>query len=122
MANILTQVREGMDVLDSAGDKIGTVETLKMTEEDPDTARVEQMEPDQGLSRNTTFLDDLIDVFRTDDVPEELHQSLLRKGFIRIDADGIFAADRYVLPEQIANVNDDKVNLTVHKDQLIKRS
>lgn len=121
MTNILAQVHEGMNVIDSTGGKIGTVEFLKMTDEDPDTAAVEQVQPDPGMSGNTTFVDNLVDVFRTDEVPQPLHETLLREGFIRIDAEGIFASDRYVLPDQISEVTKDEVKLTVSKDELIKR-
>lgn len=122
MTNILVQVHEGMDVVDSSGGKIGTVEFLKMTDEDPSTVAVEQLEPDEHTSRNTTIVDNLLDVFRTDGVPQPLHETLLREGFIRIDSEGIFASDRYVLPDQIAEVTDDKVKLAVSKQELIKRN
>jgi hypothetical protein len=33
----------------------------------------------------------------------------------------LFAADRYVLPDQIAGVSGDRVRLKVSRDELIKR-
>ena len=53
-------------------------------------------------------------------MPEAVQKRLLHDGFIRMDADGLFAADRYVLPDQIAGVSGDKVMLKVSKDQLQK--
>ena len=54
-------------------------------------------------------------------MPETLRERLLREGYIRLDADGLFAADRYILPSQIASAAGDEVTLNVEKDQLIKR-
>jgi hypothetical protein len=48
-------------------------------------------------------------------------QRLLQQGFVRIDANGIFAADRYVTPEQIDSVTGDGLMLNVTKDELIKK-
>jgi hypothetical protein len=42
---------------------------------------------------------------------EPSRQHLLRHGFIRIDSTGLFAADRYVTPDQIADVSVDHVTL-----------
>ena len=47
-------------------------------------------------------------------------QRLLLQGFVRIDANGLFAADRYVTPEQIASVSADGLMLNVSKDELVK--
>jgi len=55
-----------------------------------------------------------------DQVPETLRQRLLRHGFLRIDSTGLFAADRYVMPAQIADVSEDHVTLQVTRDELIK--
>jgi hypothetical protein len=68
-----------------------------------------------------TLVDNIVDAFRVDDLPEEIRQRLLMQGFVRIDAEGIFAADRYVLPEQIAGVADDELMLNVEKSELVKR-
>lgn len=40
---------------------------------------------------------------------------------MRIDAHGIFAADRYVTPEQIDSVSGDGLLLNVTKDELVKK-
>ena len=54
------------------------------------------------------------------DVAICIGERLLREGYVRIDADGLFAADRYILPEQIATVSADEVVLNVDKRALIK--
>ena len=68
-----------------------------------------------------TLVDNIVDAFRVDDLPEEIRQRLLMQGFVRIDAEGIFAADRYVMPDQIAGVADDELMLKVDKAALTKR-
>jgi hypothetical protein len=45
---------------------------------------------------------------------------LLRHGFIRIDTSGLFAADRYAMPEQLASVSNDRVTLRVTREELMK--
>jgi hypothetical protein len=53
-------------------------------------------------------------------VPETLRERLLRQGFLRIDSTGLFAADRYVMPDQIADVSEGRITLRVTHDELIK--
>ncbi len=120
MTNPINSVREGMHVFDKAGHKIGHVDQVQMSDEDTETANVEVVANEHAEDGRNTFAEALLEAFRIDDVPEELHEQLLREGFIRLDADGLFAADRYILPEQIASVSNDEVRLKVTKDELIK--
>jgi hypothetical protein len=39
---------------------------------------------------------------------------------VRIDADGLFAADRYITPDQIASSQNDRLVLNVPKSALMK--
>ena len=121
MTNALFHVREGMSVLDRNGKKIGSVDWVKMTDENPDTAASEQITADTSDQHNVNLIDIVADAFRVDEVPDELRKRLLREGFVRIAADGVFASDRYVLPDQIAIVSDQKVFLDVDRESLIKR-
>jgi hypothetical protein len=50
-----------------------------------------------------------------------LQSKLLMDGYVRMDASGLFASDRFITPDQIARVDGDRVYLTVNRDQLIKR-
>jgi hypothetical protein len=59
-------------------------------------------------------------IFPSDQVPETLRERLLRQGFLRIDSTGLFAADRYVMPDQIADVSEGRITLRVTRDELIK--
>ncbi len=121
MEGILNQIREGMDVLDPGGSRIGTVEYVHFGDEDPSTPEAESPTVSPAVRQDRTIMDVIADAFRADDVPEVLRDRLLRNGFVRLDASGLFAADRYVLPDQIAAVSGDQVTLTVGRDELIRR-
>lgn len=120
MTNPINSVREGMHVFDKAGHQIGHVDQVQMSDEDTETPNVEVVANEHAEDGRNTLTNALLEAFRVDDVPEELHEQLLREGFIRLDADGLFAADRYIFPEQIASVSDDGVKLKVSRDELIK--
>ena len=64
---------------------------------------------------------DIAEAFAPYDMPEELRDRLLSEGYIRLDTKGLFAADRYILPEQIASSVGDELMLNVSKDELMKR-
>jgi hypothetical protein len=121
-ADILRNVHAGMRVLDSAGRVIGKVEWVKYGDDDPSTPEpeasgispIEDAEPD-------SLLDTIADAFRTDGLPAEIRERLLHQGFVRIDADGLFSADRYITPEQIAQVSAETLMLKVSEAELLKR-
>jgi hypothetical protein len=121
MESILNQIREDMEVRGPDGSRIGTVEFVHFGDEDPSTPEAESPTVSPAVRRDPTIMDIVVEAFRTDDVPEELREKLLRNGFVRVDASGLFAADRYVLPDQIASVSDDQITLTVGRDELIRR-
>lgn len=68
--NYLEQVQEGMRVFDRLHHEIGTVDYVKMSDDDPSTPEVEAAEPYRMSERRETFLDAVADVFRSDDLPE----------------------------------------------------
>lgn len=119
--NILAQIREGMKVYDRMDNEIGTVDRVKMSDDNPATEEAEAVTADEPPRRKDSFLDALADVFSADGLPEVVRERLLQQGFIRIDAKGLFAADRYVLPDQIMSVSGEGVTLKVSKDELVKR-
>lgn len=115
-------LREGMSVVDSAMHEIGTVETFRVTDEVPGQPDVDAA----GVSpvfeeERETLAGILADVFRPDEqLPREMQEKALREGFVRLDADGLFAADRYIFPEQIDRVEGDRLVLAVRKEDLLK--
>jgi hypothetical protein len=120
---LLQQIREDMDVYDVDGNRIGEVEDVYFGEvSGAADARGQGPATTQGAYReNDTWLHDLAEVFAgEEDLPEVLRARLLREGFLRLDASGLLAADRYVLPDQIASVSADGVRLRVRRDELIK--
>lgn len=121
--NILRDIHQGMKVYDSRDHEIGKVEWVQIGADNPSTPELEANST-EGMEEPERhgLLDDIANAFRTDDLPEEIRQRLLMQGFVRIDADGIFAADRYVTPEQIAGVSEDKLRLSVEKSELMKRN
>jgi hypothetical protein len=110
----LARVREGMPVVDATGQKLGTVEHVKMGNPDTATARGSV----QGSA--DPVLEIAASVFGGEaDVPEPKRSQLLRYGFIRIDGSGLSDTDRFVRSDKIRDVVDDTVYLTMSKDQLI---
>lgn len=120
--SILTQIKEGMDVYSRDSEHIGEVERVffgSVSEEESEKG-VGAATADSPRMRERGWLDDLADVFRTDDIPQVLQNRYLREGFIRIDSAGLFAGDRYATPNQIASVSGDRVILKVNKNELFK--
>jgi hypothetical protein len=121
----LEQIREDMEVYDRAGDKIGEVEDIYLGSVG-ENAVAEGRGPatayDSNQTEPHTFVHDLAEVFTGDDeLPEVVRSRLLHHGFIRIDGSGLFASDYYVMPDQIASVSHDRIQLNVSRDELIKR-
>ena len=120
-AHTLKLIEAGMKVFDRERHEIGRVEYVRFGDDDPTTPQVEAAAPNTLETGRDTLLDSLAEAFgANDDLPEEIRQKLLQQGFVRIDAKGIFAADRSVTPGQIASVSADGLTLNVSKDELVK--
>jgi hypothetical protein len=120
-ATTLRFVEEGMRVFDREHHEIGKVEWVQFGDDDPETPEVEATGLSATRDRSDTLIQNIAEAFRPDDLPEEVRARLLHQGFVRIDADGLFAADRYVTPEQIDSISPDGLMLNVSKDELVKR-
>jgi hypothetical protein len=113
---LLHQIKEGMDVYDSAGNEFGEVEYIHYGVDDETYATITE----DPHSRPTWF-DDFVEAFAgRDDTPDELRDRLMRHGFIRVDADNLFGPDRYVISHQISHVSGDDVHLNVTRDELLR--
>lgn len=138
----ITQVREGMRVLDAQGDEIGKVDSVRMG--DPAAASA----PGEEMATGGDVVDDAVPAVGATggsgaagspggagaagaltgvgdslfgggpDLPESLREDLLRVGFIRIDGKGWIDTDRFARADQIADVSGDTVRLSVGKDAL----
>ena len=113
----LNDIREGMDVYDVNNNHIGTVERVHFG---ASTEGGLAATPNDVGARGNSLVNDFWQAFTTDDVPEVLRDRLMQRGFIRVDADGIFASDRYVTLDKVASVAQDRVTLSVARDQLIQ--
>lgn len=120
MLNSLRDVHEGMKVFDFDHHEIGKVDWVRFGADNPATPELEAAAPAEE-PEDDSVIDILARAFRADDIPEELRERLLEEGFVRIDADGLFAGERYVMPEQISSVDSDGIVLKVKKDELFKR-
>ena len=110
----ITHVRPGMDVVDVAGDKVGTVEDVRMSDEGVATAEGQEGAGSAGV------LGAVADAFTGGgDVPAQEQERLARIGFLRVDAKGMFTGDRYVASDEIAEVRGDTVHLSVNGDRLL---
>jgi hypothetical protein len=98
----ITQVLEGMPVVDAAGEQIGKVEFVKLGDPEAVTA---QGEDTAGSEPH---------------VVGELRERLLRVGFIKIDRKGLLRADAYAAADEIDRVQDGTVHLLVPEKSLLK--
>ena len=119
---VLERVREGMAVYDVVGDRLGTVERVYLGEAGEAEARSgtgpATLSPPAAGGRPGP-LDEVARLFSPDTLPGTLRARLLYHGFVRVDAAGLFGADRYVTPDQIAGVTANEVRLRVTREQLI---
>ena len=122
--SVLKSIHEGMEVHDSQEHKIGTVKEVYFgasSDEMKKHGAGAATAPNPDL-RDDTLIDDIArGIFDTDDLPEEVRQRMINEGFVRVDPTGLFKGDRYVLPEQIAQVHEGHMHLNVKIDDLIKR-
>jgi len=113
----ISRVREGMDVYDADGDKVGEIDMVRMG--DPEAVTTEGQEA-PGAADDAGLIGDVARAFGARDeprVPESLRARMIHDGFIRIDG-GFLGKTRYAISEQIARVEGDGVRLSVSKDEL----
>ena len=107
----IEQVRAGMEVYDAAGDRVGTVDLVKLGNPEQATTR-------GSVGAPTGVIDALTG--GGPDAPEPLRERLLRYGYLEIDGPGITDTDRYVRADLIDRVEADSVRLSVGRDRLVE--
>ncbi|MGH3502163.1 MAG: hypothetical protein ACRDQA_14945 [Nocardioidaceae bacterium] len=110
------EVREGMEVVDATGTRIGTVDTIKMGDPEAETAQ------GQGRGRKRDPLSRFASTFgpgEEPDLPPDLVDRLLRRGFVKVDSKGLLARDAYVEADRIDRVEGATVHLSVTRDELV---
>ena len=107
MDKLPRDIHIGMKVYDSRHKHIGKVDDLKFPESE-DIPGVEAADID-GTDRrdHESLVETVAGAFGVEELPEVLRERLLREGYLRLDADGLFASDRYILPSQIASAAGD---------------
>jgi hypothetical protein len=111
----IANVEEGMRVLDSNGEQVGTVATTKLG--DPGAVTEEGQRMSGGLM--STIADTVAG--SEPDVEPQFAAQLLRTGYVKIDAKGFFASDLYAGAEQIEGVDSGEVRLSVPREQLVRK-
>jgi hypothetical protein len=115
----LAQVREGMRVVDAAGEEIGKVDGVKMGDPESPSLEGQVAEDSIGLLGN---IKEAFGFGGEPNLPPTLAARLLRTGFIHVDGKGWIDTDRYVSAESVGSVEGETVRLTVTKDQLAEES
>ena len=108
MTDLMGQIRNGMDVVDASGDKVGSVEFAKHG--DPQAATTQG----QTGAESNSFLDSVsqaIGAGEGPDVNRQRAERLLRVGYIKIDHSGILSGHGYAAADEIDRVEDDRVHL-----------
>ena len=103
----ISQVREGMTVVDASGNELGKVDYVKMGDPSAMTTMGEEM--DTGGLLGGDDEPDVEDPFRSE---------LIRVGFIKVGGSGLFGRARYAPADQIASVEGDTVRLSIDKNSL----
>jgi hypothetical protein len=121
MQTLPRDVHTGMRVIDADSNEIGKIDDFKFSEneDDPEVTPADIDAADR--QEDSSLVGDIARAFAPDDLPESLRDRLLREGYVRLDTKGLFAADRYILPEQIARTDGDALVLNVRKDELMTR-
>lgn len=116
------KIEEGYEVRDAAGENVGTVITFRFSDDDPRTTVAEAATPaSPDTGRPVGILESVVDVFADDtDMPQELRESLLQQGFIRIRR-GPLMSDVFATIKQVGRVADEVVHLNVTRDALVMR-
>jgi hypothetical protein len=123
--SLLKSVHKGMEVLDRANKRIGTVKDVYFgadSDEMMQHGAGAATAPDPSMRRDSLIervARELANV-PGDELPEEMRRRLINEGYIQIDTAGILRSDRFILPEQIVRVHDEHVHLNVALDDLLK--
>jgi hypothetical protein len=108
-------IKEGMDVYDAMGDKVGKVDVVHIGSDTNENEWDAIIAPQQ--ESGYTFPVVVGKIMRDTKIPEPIRQRWLREGFMKVDA-GLLRKDRYVHADQIDMVTERMVRLNVKKDDL----
>jgi hypothetical protein len=103
--SMLNYIREGMLVFDINGKTVGLVTHVQFGEEDNNDPITDYPNPN-FFSLNP------------EEAVDGTEAQLLRSGYVRVDG-GLFVSDRFITPEQIVLVTNDRIELNIAEDELI---
>ena len=109
---VLSQVREGMRVVDVNGEELGKVESVQFG--DPEAVTVSPIVLQDRIGLRATYVKG-----PEPHVPEPFLSHLLRLGFVKIDGRGWIDTDYYVTPDMIQSISGNTVSLKASRDQVI---
>jgi hypothetical protein len=126
--DLLARIREGMPVYGPDGQRLGSVRTVQLADDnDPVDVREERLDARDEERPSDTRSSGAwtpLEVFRelfvdVSPVPDELQRRLQREGFVEI-AGGLAHPRRYALASQVDRVVDGDVILGVAGDALMR--
>jgi hypothetical protein len=108
----ITQVAEGMRVIDADGAEVGVVDYVRLS--DPDAVTVQAPVDGSAVSDLAGST-----AFEEPDVPPDVAARLLRGGYLKVDGEEPFDVAVYVEADQIDDVRDGVVQLNVGMEDLV---
>jgi hypothetical protein len=114
----IAAVRTGMRVLDSTGEDIGTVERVKPS--DPRGLTADR----QTAGEPESFVSHVVESVAgpEPDVPPTQAAKLVLLGYLKVDGKGPVDRDLYVAADEINDVEEDVVYLSVPRDRLVSEA
>ena len=109
----MTQVHEGMHVVDAAGKDVGRVKLVQMGDAEADTT-----EGNEDRETQIDFFAEALGGEHEPDVAEPLRSRLIRSGFIKVDSPNPLKSDHYVPSDYVREVSGDRVRLSVRQDEM----
>lgn len=109
----LTQITEGMRVIDADGAEVGVVELVRPSDEDAVTVQAPVGDESLADLAGTPDVDE-------PDVPADVAARLMRGGYLKVDGEEPFDVAVYVEADQIADVRDNLVQLNVGMEDLVE--
>jgi hypothetical protein len=109
---VLSQIREGMRVVDVNGEELGKVEAVQFG--DPEAVTVSPIVLHDRIGLLAAVFDG-----PEPHVAEPFFSHLLRVGFVKIDGRGWIDTDYYVTPDMVKSVSGNTVMLKAPKDRVI---
>jgi len=118
----VTRIKKGMTVYNIKGDKIGTVDYVKFSDENPNKPGADTATAVDTAYENTT---DIVTSLATvlddegDNIPKVLRDRLNHLGYIRLNSSGFFESDYYIPLNKVTDVIGENVHLNTTKEELI---